>query len=62
MTHYEQLEAASDKIDALELEILTLHQQLAHERLRADTGWQRYESANADRNSLREQVAKGEQK
>lgn len=31
--------------------------ELAHERLRADQGWQRWESANADRNQLRRELA-----
>lgn len=30
-----------------------LHRQVAGERLRADQGWARYESANTDRNGLR---------
>lgn len=30
-----------------------LHRQVAGERLRADQGWARYESANSDRNGLR---------
>lgn len=34
-------------------EVLALHQQLAHEKLRADQGWERYEAANRDRNALR---------
>lgn len=34
-----------------------LHHQLAHEKLRADQGWERYESANADRNALRAERA-----
>jgi DNA-binding transcriptional regulator YdaS (Cro superfamily) len=38
-------------------EILALHRQLAAETLRADQGWQRYESANADRNALRAEIA-----
>lgn len=38
-------------------EILSLHRQLAAEKLRADQGWQRYESANADRNALRAEKA-----
>lgn len=38
-------------------EILTLHRKLAAETLRADQGWQRYESANADRNALRAALA-----
>lgn len=37
--------------------ILDLHRKLAAETLRADQGWQRYESANADRNVLREERA-----
>lgn len=37
---------ALKKICTLGEEILSLHRQLAHEKLRADTGWQRYESAN----------------
>lgn len=46
MTHYEQLQLALEKIQSLEQEIIKLHSQLAHEKLRADTGWQRYESSN----------------
>jgi hypothetical protein len=34
-------------------EINALHRRLAAETLRADQGWQRYEAANADRNTLR---------
>ncbi|MGZ8887987.1 MAG: hypothetical protein ACXW1D_00345 [Halobacteriota archaeon] len=30
----------------LEAEVLRLHKLLAHERLRADLGWMRYESRN----------------
>lgn len=37
---------ALKKICTLEEEILSLHRSLAHEKLRADTGWQRYEAAN----------------
>jgi predicted RNase H-like HicB family nuclease len=39
------------------IETADLHLQLAHETLRADQGWQRYESANADRNVLRTERA-----
>jgi hypothetical protein len=64
--HYADLMTrAADEIDRLNAaslagtqydkaeEILSLHRQLAAERLRADQGWERYESANADRNALR---------
>lgn len=34
-----------------------VHRDLAHERLRADQGWQRYEEANKDRNQLRAELA-----
>src|SRR5471030_82481 len=38
-------------------EVLRLHRELAAEKLRADQGWARYESANADRNALRAEKA-----
>lgn len=38
-------------------EVLALHRKLAAETLRADQGWQRYEEANQDRNSLRAERA-----
>src|SRR5471030_2335282 len=38
-------------------EVLRLHRVLAAEKLRADQGWARYESANADRNALRAEKA-----
>jgi hypothetical protein len=41
----------------LRAEILALHRDLAGERLRADQGWTRYESANRDRNELRARIA-----
>lgn len=37
---------ALKKICTLGEEILALHRSLVHEKLRADTGWQRYEAAN----------------
>lgn len=40
-------------LNKLRVEILALHREIASERLRADQGWQRYESANSDRNALR---------
>lgn len=40
-----------------EAEILALHRKLASERLRADQGWSRYEGANCDRNSARNELA-----
>lgn len=46
-----------DTAQTLNEEILSLHSQLAHEKLRADTGWERYESANSDRNDLRDKMA-----
>lgn len=47
----------SERIVILEEEILRLHRELAGERLRADQGWQRYEAANKDRNTLRVEKA-----
>lgn len=44
----------AEALDEAVEEVSALHRQLAAEKLRADQGWQRYESANADRNSLRE--------
>ncbi|GGX99018.1 hypothetical protein GJV26_15925 [Massilia dura] len=43
--------------DGKNAEVLELHRRLAAEKLRADQGWQRYEAANADRNSLRASMA-----
>ena len=42
-----------ENVQSLNEEILSLHRQLANEKLRADTGWERYESANIDRNTVR---------
>lgn len=42
---------------AKQAEILALHRKLASERLRADQGWSRYEGANRDRNSARNELA-----
>ena len=47
----------ADTTQALNEEILSLHRQLAHEKLRADAGWERYESANIDRNTVRATLA-----
>ena len=38
-------------------ENLKLHRQLAHEKLRADQGWQRYESANKSRQAAENALA-----
>lgn len=45
--------AVSKALEEKEAEIKELHLKLAAETLRADAGWSRYESANADRNALR---------
>jgi hypothetical protein len=42
----EALGVVKKALYTLSEENLKLHRQLAHEKLRADTGWQRYESAN----------------
>jgi hypothetical protein len=39
------------------LDNLRLHRQLASERLRADSGWERYEAKNKECLALREQLA-----
>jgi hypothetical protein len=49
--------AGATDYDAIVAENARLHRQLAAETLRADQGWQRYESANADRNALRAERA-----
>lgn len=46
------------QIEELEETVITLHRSLAAETLRANQGWQRYESANADRNNLRNAMVK----
>lgn len=54
----EEVKELRATLEAKDAEILALHRNLAGERLRADQGWQRYESANSDRNQLRaERVA-----
>jgi hypothetical protein len=47
-----------DETANLKEEILDLHRQLAAETLRANQGWERYESANADRNALRAELVR----
>lgn len=44
-------------VDERAAEILSLHRQLAAEKLRADQGWQRYESANRSRQVTENQLA-----
>lgn len=44
--------AGATDYDAIKAENATLHRHLAAETLRADQGWQRYESANSDRNAM----------
>ena len=46
-----------ENVQSLNEEILSLHRQLANEKLRADAGWERYESANIDRNTVRATLA-----
>lgn len=45
--------SVSKALEEKEAEIKELRLKLAAETLRADAGWERYESANADRNVLR---------
>lgn len=45
------------KAETARAEIKDLHYQLAAETLRADQGWERYRSANDDRNDVRARVA-----
>lgn len=51
------LQPAQQTAPAKDEEVLALHRKLAAETLRADQGWQRYEEANRDRNSLRADMA-----
>lgn len=51
-------DAGSGAANAKDEEILAIHRKLAAAELHARLGWERYEAANRDRNSLREALAK----
>jgi len=54
----EALKEQQAKLEAQAREIDTLSRQLATERLRADTGWARYENANMGQKLAREELAR----
>lgn len=51
------IERQESELKAARESDLAAHRKLAAETLRADQGWQRYEEANKDRNSLRASLA-----
>jgi hypothetical protein len=57
-----QASQLKSKIEQLDEEVLSLHRQVAAERLRADQGWQRYEAKNKECLQLREMIAGKERK
>lgn len=56
-TQLEMIIKMQAKIERQDAELTAVHAQLAHERLRADQGWQRYEEANAKCNSMSQSLA-----
>lgn len=57
VTRDEEIAELRTAIKRQEQEVLKLHRDLAAEKLRADQGWHRYESANSRKNELESEYA-----